>query len=600
MRASPSANPVGETPEIKRAPCRIPRWSSAGTPAATDIVHTCSARSSPVWRRRRRPPRPRRPAARSPPRPPKVRALQCRTACMGVTRRPHRLARARAGQGAQARRLRRLPGRPGGADDVSVAPLRAQKTYVDARVPRTAVSGPVAARLRATAPSPRPDRRAADDRPDAVAPADDLRRPRDRRRGPGQPRLLRRRAQGPGLLHRARLAAACNVAVELVRLSDGVAITRWEPGASPPETPQTITWDGTAGGKVQRDGRYAFRVFATVAVRRHRLLRPGARARRARRAPSRAPSSSSATSSRSAAPHTMGTGAAAFGGGRGHQGQDIFAKCGTPLVAARGGRREVQAVPLGAPATTSSSTATTRATTTRTCTCARPRSSTRATTSTPASRSASSATPAAPTAATCTSRSGRRRAGTAAAHPIDPAAVAGGLGQDFVGRRRPRHRRRTSTAALGQGRGAAAAPRPSLDAQLSRPSDPRRRDQASRAASSRSTIAAAASNSGTGSMPTLRAASITRADDLGAEARGVAAGAGHREHDERAADRGGLELALRPLGRLARRAPRASLDCLGRYSHSIVPGGLDVMSSTTRLTSRISLIMREAIRSSRS
>ena len=40
---------------------------------------------------------------------------------------------------------------------------------------------------------------------------------------------------------------------------------------------------------------------------------------------------------------------------------------------------------------------------------------------------------------------------------------------------------------------------------------------------------------------------------------------------------------------------------LGRgHSHSIVPGGLLVMSSTTRLTSRISLIMREAICSSRS
>ena len=36
------------------------------------------------------------------------------------------------------------------------------------------------------------------------------------------------------------------------------------------------------------------------------------------------------------------------------------------------------------------------------------------------------------------------------------------------------------------------------------------------------------------------------------------------------------------------------------HSHSIVPGGLEVMSSTTRLTSRISLIMREAICSSRS
>ena len=36
------------------------------------------------------------------------------------------------------------------------------------------------------------------------------------------------------------------------------------------------------------------------------------------------------------------------------------------------------------------------------------------------------------------------------------------------------------------------------------------------------------------------------------------------------------------------------------YSHSMVPGGLLVMSSTTRLTSRISLIIREEIRSSRS
>lgn len=35
--------------------------------------------------------------------------------------------------------------------------------------------------------------------------------------------------------------------------------------------------------------------------------------------------------------YKFGTGAAAFGGGRGHQGQDVFAKCGTPLVAAEGG-----------------------------------------------------------------------------------------------------------------------------------------------------------------------------------------------------------------------------------------------------------------------
>ena len=35
--------------------------------------------------------------------------------------------------------------------------------------------------------------------------------------------------------------------------------------------------------------------------------------------------------------HRYGIGAARFGGGRGHQGQDVFARCGTPLVAARGG-----------------------------------------------------------------------------------------------------------------------------------------------------------------------------------------------------------------------------------------------------------------------
>ncbi|GAB4668846.1 hypothetical protein MAHJHV65_20240 [Mycobacterium avium subsp. hominissuis] len=38
----------------------------------------------------------------------------------------------------------------------------------------------------------------------------------------------------------------------------------------------------------------------------------------------------------------------------------------------------------------------------------------------------------------------------------------------------------------------------------------------------------------------------------------------------------------------------------GGYSHSMVPGGLLVMSSTTRLTSGTSLVMRVEIRSSTS
>jgi murein DD-endopeptidase MepM/ murein hydrolase activator NlpD len=34
-----------------------------------------------------------------------------------------------------------------------------------------------------------------------------------------------------------------------------------------------------------------------------------------------------------AGPHTYGTHVNHFGGGRGHQGEDVFASCGTPLVA---------------------------------------------------------------------------------------------------------------------------------------------------------------------------------------------------------------------------------------------------------------------------
>jgi murein DD-endopeptidase MepM/ murein hydrolase activator NlpD len=106
----------------------------------------------------------------------------------------------------------------------------------------------------------------------------------------------------------------------------------------PPDTPQIVSWDGTAGGRLQPSGRYAFRVSAQSAsgatASSSQAVAPGT-------APA-APVPGSFLFQRYLFPirgaHTFGTGAAAFGGGRGHQGQDVFAKCGTPLVAARGGR----------------------------------------------------------------------------------------------------------------------------------------------------------------------------------------------------------------------------------------------------------------------
>ena len=68
--------------------------------------------------------------------------------------------------------------------------------------------------------------------------------------------------------------------------------------------------------------------------------------------------------------HDYGSGGAAFGAGRAghsHQGHDVFATCGTPLVAARGGVVKFNQLEA-APATTSSSTARAPTSTTPTCT----------------------------------------------------------------------------------------------------------------------------------------------------------------------------------------------------------------------------------------
>jgi murein DD-endopeptidase MepM/ murein hydrolase activator NlpD len=265
---------------------------------------------------------------------PKIRALTCRTECMGVTA-GHVGSRVRV----QGKALKRtdsvvFEGAPGGADDVSVSPLRAKKTYVDARVPRTAVTGPVmlvSTDGAESAPAPAP----LTIDPTPVAPSSSA-------GGLG----IDVEVQGNRVFYGAERQAQVSyvvrdtepvtVVIELVRLSDGVALVRWEPGAIPPNVPQTVTWDGTAGGKVQQDGRYAFRVFATS--------QSGATAASAQAPAPGAPAKAVPGSflfQRNIfpirGPHYFGTGAAAFGGGRGHQGQDTFAKCGTPLVAARGG-----------------------------------------------------------------------------------------------------------------------------------------------------------------------------------------------------------------------------------------------------------------------
>jgi murein DD-endopeptidase MepM/ murein hydrolase activator NlpD len=101
-----------------------------------------------------------------------------------------------------------------------------------------------------------------------------------------------------------------------------------------PEVPNTIRWDGTSGeGKPARNGRYSFRIS------------PQTPAPAARKASASTTLGLSFTFYGYAFPilgqHEFSLSAGRFGAGRSghtHQGQDVMAACGTPLVAARGGK----------------------------------------------------------------------------------------------------------------------------------------------------------------------------------------------------------------------------------------------------------------------
>jgi murein DD-endopeptidase MepM/ murein hydrolase activator NlpD len=266
---------------------------------------------------------------------PSLASVECRTECANPTS-GHAGSRVRV----RGKRLRRVDsvvfhGAPGGADDVSVPPLRTGRRYADARVPRTAVSGPVSVI----------SRDGTDSAPTTVALGLDPNLPPTPRDAGGGltvdveiqgNRVFQGSERQAQVSYIVRDAQPANVTIELVRLSDGVAITRWTPGAVQPNVPQTVTWDGTAGGKIQRDGRYAFRVLATS---QSGVTASSAQATAPTTTPAKVPGSFMFQRHifPIRGPHTIGTGAAAFGGGRNHQGLDMFAKCGTPLVAARAG-----------------------------------------------------------------------------------------------------------------------------------------------------------------------------------------------------------------------------------------------------------------------
>jgi murein DD-endopeptidase MepM/ murein hydrolase activator NlpD len=121
--------------------------------------------------------------------------------------------------------------------------------------------------------------------------------------------------------------------VELVRASDGEAVKSWAPEDVPSGDVQSISWDGRLGHSSAKPGRYSFRLTAATSA--------GAEVRTAQAGdPERDAFDLYDNLFPIRGRHEYGSGEAAFGAGRAghrHQGQDVFAKCGTPLLAARGG-----------------------------------------------------------------------------------------------------------------------------------------------------------------------------------------------------------------------------------------------------------------------
>jgi murein DD-endopeptidase MepM/ murein hydrolase activator NlpD len=158
--------------------------------------------------------------------------------------------------------------------------------------------------------------------------------------------VSRKAASAATLRFVSHASSAQQVRIDVVRLADGYSVYDAVRTVAP-ETPQTVRWTGRASTGVALDGRYEFRLtVGDVAVSSTTTTPPspgGAPPEPAPPPPGSAPVGAftfvgAVFPVRGA--HTFGEGEARFGAGRAghvHEGQDVMADCGTPLVAARGG-----------------------------------------------------------------------------------------------------------------------------------------------------------------------------------------------------------------------------------------------------------------------
>ena len=237
-------------------------------------------------------------------------------------------------------------GTAGGRDDRRVAIKPGTSTRrLRVRVPHQALTGPVSVSVSPTIRSRRT--KAIKILPAPEPESNPVLTPVPGPRQPGAPQLetatSRTKFYFAGrsvrFSYRVTHSSPVNVTVDLIRADGSVAYT-WYPGDAQPGQALSVLWRGTLQGAPAPPGRYSFRLNAASAS--------GARAR----------SSAAASSGRDAfdlLPHifpirgrhklasSAGQRFGAGRGGRSHQGTDTAARCGTRVVAARGGRVKAKA-----------------------------------------------------------------------------------------------------------------------------------------------------------------------------------------------------------------------------------------------------------------
>ena len=242
---------------------------------------------------------------------PQVRQLACVTTAGAPCRGPSRLiagGQVRVlGSELDASRKVIFRGGRGRGDDVAATARHVGTRHFEARVPHRARSGPVDVVSQLGHRSRAPGRvRVAAARPVDASPS-------------GAYFVGGRRR--PSLT--VSLPRGDSLTVEVLDERDGLAVRRWNVSMPAGSTP--IRWDGKRDdGSPAPAGRYRFRV-ATTSAEAAVVDDPGAFALLDHIFPIRGR-------------HDLGQSATNnFGGDRDHQGQDMFAACGTRLAAARGG-----------------------------------------------------------------------------------------------------------------------------------------------------------------------------------------------------------------------------------------------------------------------